>query len=134
MDAAAEVCSFSDPQLIIELSEDRVNLKAHLDRAIEQTRVRELELEELMKTKVEESRALLLHEFESERAHHQKLVKDHTRLQQRYENLQGDVRILASPPGGGGGGPGHRGVGGAEGGGAASEAHALVGGILLNDF
>ena len=51
-----------------------------------------------LKQKLEESTRILQHEFESERLHHQKLVKDHTRLQQRFENLRSDVRILSSPP------------------------------------
>jgi myosin-5 len=38
-------------------------------------------------------------EFESERSHHQRLVKEHSRLQQRLENLQGEMEYLTSPQG-----------------------------------
>ena len=37
----------------------------------------------------------MLAEFESERSHHQKLVKDYGRLVQRFENLQGDMQLLS---------------------------------------
>lgn len=40
----------------------------------------------------------LKQEFDIERSHHQKIVSDYTRLQQRFENLQGDIHLLASPP------------------------------------
>jgi len=32
-------------------------------------------------------------EFESERIHHQKMLRDYARLQQRLENIQSDMRI-----------------------------------------
>lgn len=53
-----------------------------------------------MRKKIEEARQLLLSEFELERTHHQKMVKDYTRLQQRFENLKGDMQVLGSPLGG----------------------------------
>ncbi len=43
-----------------------------------------------------------------ERAHHQKLVKDYGRLQQRLENLQSDMDMLSPTGGGGVVGGGHR--------------------------
>lgn len=54
----------------------------------------------LMRKEVEEARQLLLSEFALERTHHQKMVKDYTRLQQRFENLKGDMQVLGSPLGG----------------------------------
>jgi uncharacterized protein YlxW (UPF0749 family) len=39
----------------------------------------------------------LLAEIEAERSHHQRILKDYNRLQQRYENLQDEVEILQSP-------------------------------------
>ena len=39
----------------------------------------------------------LLADVEAERSHHQKMLKDYDRLQQRFENLQGEVEILQSP-------------------------------------
>ena len=54
-----------------------------------------------MKAKVNETRQTLQQEFDIERSHHQKIVSDYTRLQQRFENLQGDIQLLTSPPPGG---------------------------------
>ena len=54
-----------------------------------------------MKQKIEESNRQLWLEFESERAHHQKLVKDYARLQQRHENLQTDLHLNVVGHGGG---------------------------------
>jgi len=51
---------------------------------------------ELMKEKVAEARETLLREFDDERSHHQKMMSDYTRLQQRFENLQGDMQLLTS--------------------------------------
>ena len=54
---------------------------------------------DLVKQEVEEAKKLLAKEFESEREHHQKLVKDYGRLQQRFENLHDEMKIMGSPPG-----------------------------------
>ena len=48
---------------------------------------------ENIKEKIEEVKRAMLAEFELERTHHQKLVKDYARLQQRFENLQGDMQV-----------------------------------------
>ena len=42
----------------------------------------------VLKEKLEAANKVILKEFELERSHHQKLVKEHARLQQRLENLQ----------------------------------------------
>lgn len=52
-----------------------------------------------MKKKLEETNALLAAEFDSERSHHQRLVKEHARLQQRLENLQSEMAVMNSPGG-----------------------------------
>ena len=44
-----------------------------------------------------EAREALIQEFDDERSHHQKMMSDYSRLQQRFENLQGDVQLLTSP-------------------------------------
>lgn len=49
-----------------------------------------------LKEKVEEAKRLLIQEFESERSHHQRLVKEHARLQQRLENLQGEMQVSST--------------------------------------
>ena len=45
------------------------------------------------KVEVENAKKALLVEVETERQHHQKLVKDYSRLQQRFENLQSEVHM-----------------------------------------
>lgn len=50
-----------------------------------------------LKEKIEAANKLLIAEFESERAHHQKLVREKERLQQRLENLHGEMQVLTSP-------------------------------------
>lgn len=50
---------------------------------------------DLIQKKVEEAKRLMHAEIESERSHHQKLVKDYGRLVQRFENLQGDMQLLS---------------------------------------
>jgi len=52
---------------------------------------------ELIREKVTEAREALIREFDDERSHHQKMMSDYTRLQQRFENLQGDVQLMRSP-------------------------------------
>jgi hypothetical protein len=52
----------------------------------------------LLKQKINEAHHALQQEFDNERLHHQKMVSDYTRLQQRFENLQGDIQLLTSPP------------------------------------
>ena len=51
---------------------------------------------ELIRDKVAEARESLLHEFDAERSHHQKMMGDYTRLQQRFDNLQSDMQLLTS--------------------------------------
>lgn len=48
---------------------------------------------EYVREKVAAANKLLIQEFESERAHHQKLVKEHARLQQRLENLHSEMQV-----------------------------------------
>ena len=42
----------------------------------------------------EEQKKQLLADMESERQHHQKLVKEHNRLLQRFENMQGEMQVI----------------------------------------
>jgi len=45
---------------------------------------------ELISKKVAEAHEALLREFDDERLHHQKMMSDYARLQQRFDNLQVD--------------------------------------------
>jgi len=53
----------------------------------------------MIKAKVDAANKQLMTEFESERSHHQRFVKEHSRLQQRLENLQGEMEYLTIPQG-----------------------------------
>jgi len=48
---------------------------------------------EIIRSEVEQATKTLRAEFEVERTHHQKMLKDHARLQQRLENLQNSVNL-----------------------------------------
>jgi len=48
---------------------------------------------ELIRSEVEQVTKTLHAEFDVERSHHQKMLKDHARLQQRLENLQNSVNL-----------------------------------------
>jgi len=50
----------------------------------------------LIRAKVAEAHETQTREFDDERSHHQKMMSDYTRLQQRLENLQGDMQLMTS--------------------------------------
>lgn len=50
-----------------------------------------------MQAQFEREKQQLLAEMDAERSHHQRVLKDYNRLQQRYENLQDEVETLHSP-------------------------------------
>jgi hypothetical protein len=58
-----------------------------------------ISLADRLQKNVQETRASMEAEFESERANHQKLVKDYARLQQRFENLRGELQTSPGPRG-----------------------------------
>ena len=52
----------------------------------------------LIKEKLDEQREQILAEYSSERAAHQKMVKEYARLDQRYANLEEELRLEKSDP------------------------------------
>ncbi|KAH9495971.1 Unconventional myosin-Va [Bulinus truncatus] len=84
-------------QAITAMIEEKMMLKEELDKAQGTIKRHDEELDEYVREKVEAANKLLIKEFESERGHHQKLVKEHARLQQRLENLQSEMQVLTSP-------------------------------------
>ncbi|CAL1542577.1 unnamed protein product [Lymnaea stagnalis] len=76
---------------------EKMSLKEELEEAKATIKRHDEETEDYVKEKLEAAKKLLMQEFESERAHHQKFVKEHARLQQRLENLQGEMQVLTSP-------------------------------------
>jgi predicted nuclease with TOPRIM domain len=50
-----------------------------------------------MRVQFDIEKSQFLAEIEAERSHHQRILKDYNRLQQRFENLQDEVEILQSP-------------------------------------
>ncbi|KAK3604422.1 hypothetical protein CHS0354_008749 [Potamilus streckersoni] len=81
------------------LSEENNKLKGELDEANKRVQEQEKNLEGYVQRKVEEAKRVLLADFDSERLHHQRLVKEHNRLQQRFENVKGEIQVLTSPDG-----------------------------------
>jgi len=79
--------------IISGLTTEKIDLKEELDKANEKIKKLEVERQSTIKTKVQEAKTQLLHEFEMERTHHQKLVKDYGRLQQRMENIQEGLEL-----------------------------------------
>uniref|UniRef100_A0A2C9MA30 Uncharacterized protein n=1 Tax=Biomphalaria glabrata TaxID=6526 RepID=A0A2C9MA30_BIOGL len=73
--------------------EEKMILKEELDKAQSTIKRHDEELDEYVREKVAAANKLLIQEFESERAHHQKLVKEHARLQQRLENLHSEMQV-----------------------------------------
>ncbi|KAK2149285.1 hypothetical protein LSH36_457g02032 [Paralvinella palmiformis] len=99
--AAIEECKnikVEKEQIIETFKKEKSALKSELDKVNEQLKMAGKGSDENIKERIEEVKRSMLAEFESERTHHQKLVKDYARLQQRFENLQGDMQML-SPPG-----------------------------------
>ena len=51
----------------------------------------------MIREQLEVEKKQLLSDVDAERSHHQKMLKDYNRLQQRYENLQDEIEIMQSP-------------------------------------
>ncbi|XP_060573083.1 unconventional myosin-Va-like isoform X4 [Ruditapes philippinarum] len=85
-----------------QLQSENVKIKAELDESN-----RKLKEQSKIATvaaggdqqKWEEQKLQFLSDMESERQHHQRLVKEHNRLLQRFENMQGEMQMLTSPTG-----------------------------------
>ncbi|KAK6184800.1 hypothetical protein SNE40_007185 [Patella caerulea] len=84
-------------KIVDSVLEEKEQMKNQLNNAKE--KLKEAETSTAVQQKLEAANKLLLAEFASERSHHQKLVKEHGRLQQRLENLQGELQIVTSPTG-----------------------------------
>ncbi|XP_067654116.1 unconventional myosin-Va-like isoform X2 [Haliotis asinina] len=87
-------------EMVTKFEEEKVMLKEDLDAANLLLKQQEEQNAQIIKEKLEAANKRLLEEFESERSHHQKMVREHGRLQQRLENLQGEMSVLKSPTGG----------------------------------
>ncbi|XP_069102080.1 LOW QUALITY PROTEIN: unconventional myosin-Va-like [Argopecten irradians] len=81
------------------LMDENVSVKEQLNKANEKLREQEKLSADANKEQMDTQNKIMAAELESERAHHQRLVKDHARLQQRLENLQGEMKVLKSPQG-----------------------------------
>ncbi|KAL5019880.1 hypothetical protein ScPMuIL_002772 [Solemya velum] len=80
-----------------KMNTEKSKMKEELDKANQFIKEEENKMAATIKEKVEAANKLLIAEFESERAHHQKLVREKERLQQRLENLHGEMQVLTSP-------------------------------------
>ncbi|GIY87606.1 unconventional myosin-Va [Caerostris darwini] len=74
-------------EIVEHLNKDNIKLKEDLDRMNEAIKAKEKGAIEVL----ESEKRLLLEEFSAERAAYQKLLKENARLEQRYENLQGEM-------------------------------------------
>ncbi|XP_076081183.1 unconventional myosin-Va-like isoform X3 [Mytilus galloprovincialis] len=97
--AEKEIMRKDKVEIANKLTEENNKLSADLELAKTQLDEQEKELADMVKAKVEAAKKQLLSELDSEREHHQKLVKEHARLQQRLENLHGEMEYLTSPQG-----------------------------------
>ena len=52
-----------------------------------------------LKARISQEQGRDAKELTEEREHHQRLIKEYSRLQQRFENLQGEMQVLTSPTG-----------------------------------
>ncbi|XP_048581655.1 unconventional myosin-Va isoform X2 [Nematostella vectensis] len=63
-------------------------------RAADEVASRDATLDE----RLEEQRVQILSEFEAERLNHQRVLRDYSRLEQRYQNLQDELEIVQTSP------------------------------------
>ncbi|BFZ26086.1 hypothetical protein BsWGS_29125 [Bradybaena similaris] len=80
--------------VINNLHEDKLTLTQKLEEAYATVKQLEEKNEEFVKEKTAMANNLLIEELDSERSHHQKLVSEYTRLQQRFNNLQDEMEVL----------------------------------------
>ncbi|CAG5121150.1 unnamed protein product, partial [Candidula unifasciata] len=95
--AEKEEMRLQHDEIISSMIEEKMALKDELETAKAILKKHDEQADDSVKEKIESTKKLLMQEFESERAHHQKLVKEHARLQQRLENLQMELQVLTSP-------------------------------------
>ncbi|XP_062613392.1 unconventional myosin-Va-like isoform X4 [Saccostrea cucullata] len=86
-------------QVLSKMAEEKCKLKEELEEANLKLQQQETSTDDVLKRKLEEATQQLQAEFDSERGHHQRLVKEHARLQQRFENLQSEMQMVTSPHG-----------------------------------
>ncbi|XP_076436047.1 unconventional myosin-Va-like isoform X2 [Babylonia areolata] len=86
-------------EVLTKVLEEKNDLRDELNEANKRLKEQESLSTDEVRRQVETAKNLLIQEFESERSHHQRLVKEHARLQQRLENLQGEMQVLTSPAG-----------------------------------
>lgn len=80
-------------EIVEHLNKDNIRLKEDLDKMNELIKTRENRAIEVL----ENEKRMLLEEFSAERAAYQKLMKENSRLEQRFENLQNEmIRVRGS--------------------------------------
>ncbi|XP_070536020.1 unconventional myosin-Va-like isoform X2 [Ptychodera flava] len=105
-DTRKEKASLEEDTAIYKATQEQVvgMLKAEntkLQESLKEAEEKVYRLEESQKNKEQKDmeNSQLAVDYEEERAHHQKLLNDYSRLEQRYENLQEEMRLLSSLPG-----------------------------------
>ncbi|XP_022250756.1 unconventional myosin-Va-like isoform X1 [Limulus polyphemus] len=79
-------------ETVSRLNQENIKLKEDVDRLNEVVKENEYGVDDLLKTKVEHEKRLIISEFDAERAAYQKLLNDYARLEQRHENLQNEMQ------------------------------------------
>ncbi|XP_067139175.1 unconventional myosin-Va-like isoform X3 [Centruroides vittatus] len=86
-------------ETIDQLKVNNKKLKDDLDRINEEIKTNVKNVQETNAIKLENEKRLLLEEFKSERTAYQKLLKEHARLEQRFENLQSEISRMKATSG-----------------------------------
>lgn len=84
--------------LINNLNKEREMLKEQLEIISQELKAHVENQEDATRKRIEEATLALNHEIEMERANHQRLIKEHNRLQQRLDNLQSDNTVYLGTP------------------------------------
>ena len=84
--------------LINNLNKEREMLKEQLEIVSQELKAHVENQEDATTKRIEEATLALSHEIEMERANHQRLIKEHNRLQQRLDNLQSDNTMYLGTP------------------------------------
>ncbi|KAG1680851.1 Unconventional myosin-Va [Nymphon striatum] len=89
-----ELLQNENENLNLKYNEDNCKLREELDKANMIIKSNLVGAEETLKERIENEKRLLNEEFNDERTAYQKLLQEHSRLEQRYENLQGEMEIV----------------------------------------
>ncbi|XP_042909749.1 unconventional myosin-Va isoform X2 [Parasteatoda tepidariorum] len=94
--AEKDLLKLEKDEIVEHLNKDNIRLKDDLNKLNEKIKSQEKSAIDVL----ESEKRLLLEEFSAERAAYQKLLKEHARLEQRFENLQNEMSRIRGSSGG----------------------------------